>query len=100
MNFIKRWLEKRRKAVEILVMDVAPRNLPADDSRTHRHSIVRRVKFTSRPEGRKHRPWLITSMEINSALDRLANEKELNRSRYYKVTGSDSISTDTFALRT
>ncbi len=96
MNFISRWLETRRKAVEIVVMGVAPRDLPAEDSRIHRCSIVRRAKFTSRSEGVK--PWLLTSMEINSVLDRLAEEGKLKHSRYYFVSPTKSIFTDTFAL--
>lgn len=99
MNFISRWLETRRKAVESAVMGVAPRDLPAEDSRIHRRSIVRRVKFTSRSEGLKCKPWLVTSMEINSALDRLAREGRLKHSRYHFVSPTKSISTDTFALR-
>lgn len=99
MNFISRWLEKRRKAVEILVMDVAPRDLPVEDSRTHRHSIVRRVKFSSWPDELEHKPYFIRAFEVNSALDRLAEEGKLSRSRYYFVSPTKSIFTDTFALR-
>jgi hypothetical protein len=98
MNFIKRWLEKRRKAVEILVMDVAPRDLPAEDSRTHRRSIVRRVKFSSWPDELEHKPYFIRAFEVNSALSRLVKRGKLKQSQYHYVSPEKSISTDTFML--
>jgi|GEM_PF-3755438 len=98
MDFIKRWLEKRRKAVEVLVMDVMrqPR-MVNDEECLWEEKIVEGVR-SSWPDELEWKPWLVTSLEVGSALDRLVRQGKLRRSQFYRADGPKSVSTQTFTL--
>ncbi len=99
MNLIRRWLEKRRARLEILVMDAVRESRTSGQTVLER-DIVRQVK-SSWPDELDHKPLFIIASEIASAFDRLVGRGELSEGlpvQHYSAT--ETFSSRTFAFPT